>query len=44
VCNYTGNAQKTITFKVQNNLTISGDATGTITIDGSHGHKYAGST
>lgn len=44
VCDYTGNTQKTITFKVQNNLTISGDATGTITIDGSHGHKYAGST
>ena len=44
VCNYTGDVAKTVTIKVQNNLAISGTDSGTITIDGTHGHKYAGST
>jgi hypothetical protein len=43
VCSYFGDEEKTVTLKVKNNLDISAE-NGTITIDGSHTHNYAGSS
>lgn len=45
LCNYDGTEKTTITFKVKNNLKITGDtSTGIIEIDGEHTHNYAGSS